>query len=539
MKKNIIFTAILLCLIFCHRSILGEDTADEQEIRKLLSEAYVAVEDYKSAEAEHRKAIEEDLKNVEARIGLADILSWQKKYDESIDEYKKALEIEPDNLEIKRKLAGVLSWDKQYRKALDLYDEILGRKEDVKVRLEKARVLGWAREYDESIKEYEKILEITVNPQIALEKRAKEAYWNNRVGHAIEYYNELIEKEPENAEAMFDLSQIYSYQSMWKKAIKEYKRILDIYSEHFRAKEGLQKTGLASKHILLKTGYVFFDGESSARDFDIRRNSAFLKLDFPIKDNLRIDINHHLTYRNFIDFSDVLENETKINLLYASKPAWWADAFYTVFAYSDDIETMQNFGGNFNLRIFDIGVSASSYRRQRLENNSTVIRGHYYKDSFKQRFDLDMNQRLKIGMDYLFAYYSDDNYKNEPGFDLLYYLLLDPMRLTVKYRYFYKDFNDKVIEYFSPRDFSTNRISFNWRHYLNKEEIFFGADDLYYDLGYSIIIDSEDVVGNKFSAGFNWDINKSLNFNIQGSVLNSSKDVYKDKSLTASIKYYF
>ncbi|NQU73091.1 MAG: tetratricopeptide repeat protein, partial [Candidatus Omnitrophica bacterium] len=228
MKKDVVFVIILLCLIFCHHSVSGENNADEQEIRGLLGEAYVMTGDHESAEAEYRETLKEDPRNIDARIGLADILSWQKKYDESIDEYKKALEIEPGNLEIKRKLADVLSWDKQYRKALDLYDEILGEKEDVKVRLRKARVLGWMGEYEDSIREYEKLLEVTDNPQIALEKRAKEAYWNNRVKHAISYYKELIEKDPQNVEAMFDLSQIYSYQSMWKEAIEEYKRILDV-----------------------------------------------------------------------------------------------------------------------------------------------------------------------------------------------------------------------------------------------------------------------------------------------------------------------
>ena len=74
---------------------------------------------------------------------------------------------------------------------------------------------------------------------------------------------------------------------------------------------------------------------------------------------------------------------------------------------------------------------------------------------------------------------------------------------------------------------------------MNKEEIFWGADDLYYDLRYDAAVDSGDIVTHRFAAEFNWDINKKLNFNIEGSVTNSSTDVYEDKHIAASIRCYF
>ena len=150
-----------------------------------------------------------------------------------------------------------------------------------------------------------------------------------------------------------------------------------------------------------------------------------------------------------------------------------------------------------------------------------------------------MNRRLKLGLDFLYSDYSDNNLCYEPGLDILYYLSFEPKRFTIKYRYFYRDFEDTVIEYFSPKGFNTNRLSFNWRHFLNKEEIFFGANDLYYDLMYSIAVDSENVVGHTFYAEVYWDINDRVNFNIKGAIVESSNEVYKDRSLTANFKIYF
>jgi len=511
---------------------------ENENLLVLYGQALLYSGDYKQAREVFEKVLAEEPSNAEAKIYLADIYTYSKEFDKAIAIYKEVLE-QKEDLEIKRKLADVLSWDKKYGKAIKLYNEILNEGEDKKVRLQKARALGWAREYRKSLKEYRKILEFEQDNKIALEMRAKRAYWDGRVRYAINYYNKLIEKDPDNVETMFDLSQIYSYQYMWKDAIKEYKRILDIYPTHFRAKEGLQKAELISEHILFKTGYEYFKAESSSRDSDIRRNTSFFKLSFPASNNLHIDAGHRITYRNFIDSSEVLENKSKINIAYINNPAWRIESFYAVFAYNRDIDTMHNFGGNFNFRIFDIGTSQFDYKRERLENNSTVIKKKRYRDSFKERINLDINKNLKAGADYLFSYYSDDNYKHEPAFDILYYLSLEPMKFSVKYRYFYRTFDERKEEYFSPKRFTTNAITFNWRHFLNKEEIFFGADDLYYDLKYDLTIDSKDIVGHKFSGELNWDINKRLNFNIQGSITNTSAGVYDDRSLITSIKYYF
>ena len=131
---------------------------NEGEIRALLADAYIADGDYESAASEYREVLKNDPKNIKARTALADILSWNKKYDE----------------------------------ALELYDEILKDKESPEIRLQKARILGWAREYEKSLKEYKRILDYNYNEVVEVEMLAKKAYWNNRIQHAIKYYQELI-----------------------------------------------------------------------------------------------------------------------------------------------------------------------------------------------------------------------------------------------------------------------------------------------------------------------------------------------------------
>ncbi|MFA5411276.1 MAG: tetratricopeptide repeat protein [Candidatus Omnitrophota bacterium] len=472
------------------------------------------------------------------KLALADTLSWQGNYAEAISLYEEILK-SGYNREVKEKLALVLSWDKQYARALKIYDELLKEKEDWRLRRQKARVLGWMKRYSEALKEYRMALSISSEPLLQLEMQAKQAYWDNRVKAAIRDYRLLIKEDPRDLEARSDLSQVYASQSMWQEAIRQYNRILEIAPDYFQAKAGREKAELLEGHPYLKSGYEFFEADSAARDSDIKRHSFFNHYGHQLNNQLNLEADYRFTSRSFADFGDVGENEGRLKLSYLSAPDWRVSGFYDFILYNKGIRTMHAFGAELAARARDAGIVSFSYARERLENNSTVIRKHLYSDNYKERFDWDINKRFKLGADYLYAYFSDSNYKHEPGLDALYYFSFEPRRLFLKYRYFYRNFRKKVSDYFSPKGFSTNSLALSWRHSLRREELFFGQDELYYDLGYEVTVDSKNIVGHKFSAELNWDINKRINFNIKSSLANSSASVYRDRSVVASLKYYF
>lgn len=517
--------------------IINKDP-DDLQLKLLAAEIRLYIGDYQQARKILEEIIKKDHDNIQAKIYIADILTYVNNLDAAIALYRQMLNIKYDR-SLKEKLADTLSWDRQYSEALKLYDELLNEKDAPKIRRQKARVLGWMRRYNLALKEYSILLGRNYDPLIALEKKAKGAYWNSRVKEAIRNYKEIIEKEPQNLEAMFDLAQIYSYQLMCKEAITEYNKILALSPKHFRAQEGKEKINLISKHVHLNTSYEFYEADSSNRDTDIKRHSLKEQLIVPFSDSLSAIIDYQLTRRDFADLPDITENNPNFKLAYINNPSWKAEVFYGLHSYNKDINTLHVFGSDVSVRVFDRGEYTLSLERKQLEDNSTVIRGRCYSDDYKQRIGLDINNYFKIAADYLYAHYSDSNYKNEPGLDLLYFFSLDPRRLSLKYRYFWRNFKNKTSPYFSPKGFSTNALTLNWRHYLNKEEIFFGADDIYYELGYEIAVDSRNVVGHKFSVQFNRDINKRLNFNIKGAYVNSSASVYTDKDIVVSLNYYF
>ncbi len=623
--------------------LFAEGGVSQKELKELMGDSYMIEQDYDSSVKQYREVLAKDPQNVKARVSLADVLSWQQKYEEAVTEYLQALkyqETSEEALEVKKKLAGVyvwkkdylkaealyqeliaqnpgnskdavalaevflrlgkpeaskqllqgvlekdpqnrdakillgdvyaenedfkkalelfrevldakydrkvkakvgdvLSWTRHYREALKIYDELLVEKDDKALRIQKARILGWEKEYGRSRKEYQEILRRGPDELVKEEMDAKEFYWRNRVKRAITAYKKLISKAPENAEAMFDLSQIYSYQAMWHEAIDQYKKLLGVFEEHSRAKEGLQKAELFLSHPMLTSGYEFFKAHSGARGVDIHKNVFTSLLDIPLNAQTVLGLGYNLTRRSFLDFHDLTENHARVALSYQKSPDWSTGAFLNLITYNRSVAPVYEFGGQFAVRTFDVGQLTLSQEQQRLENNSTVIRRRLFQDNFKVRQDIDLTKRWKAGTDYTFSYFSDHNRCSEVAADTLYYFSLEPRAFYVKYRYAFRNFRKIETDYFSPQEYSLHTLSLRWKHFLNKEEIFFGANDLYYEAGYDISFDSQGITSHQIMGGLTWDITKRLQIKGEGQYTIASTKIYEDAGAKASVKYFF
>lgn len=482
--------------------------------------------------------IEKEPKNWKAKMYLADAHTYGKEFDEAVMLYKEILD-QIDDLEVKEKLAIVYSWTKKYDDSIELYEQVLEEKEDPETELQFARVLGWGQRFSQALNQYEELLEKKEDPLVELEYLGKKYYWDNRIKRAIKTYKELIEKDPENVEVMFDLSQVYSYRKMWPEADEEYKRILAVTPNHFRASTSLNKLEMITSHIPIWSGYQFFDAESKDRVVDIHRHSFANKAHVTLLEDFRLDLGYTYTHREFKDFPDLIENEGFIGLSFFQQPHWWANAFYNFFDYSRGLKTEHNFGYSIGARLLDIGVATFSMDRERLENSSEVIRRNFHKDDYKIYGLIDVNKRFKVGGYYEYSNYTGDNYKNEIGLDVTYLLSIDPKRLALEYHGFYRDFRRTVDEYFSPHNFWWNALKINWRHFLQKEEIYLGADDQYYDAAYQISIDSDGIVNHRLSGEVYWDFNPRTNLNVEAFYSKSSEDIYEDKGVNAFIRHYF
>ena len=155
----------------------------------------------------------------QARLELARILSYMKRYDESIAEYEKVLKEKPDMLAAKAELARVFFWSgqtdkafkmlqpipledlddqsrqvmadlytarKNYAQAESIYQSYLkAHPDDLKVRLKLADLLSWTKRYRESLVQYEAILKVKPDDLQVRRKYAQVLSWAGRKAEAM------------------------------------------------------------------------------------------------------------------------------------------------------------------------------------------------------------------------------------------------------------------------------------------------------------------------------------------------------------------
>lgn len=133
-----------------------------------------------------------EITNFEARLEYARILSYQKRYDESLKEYRKLFSADPSSIIVQTEMAQILYYQgkpddallilekiptkelnektlliigdialslKDYPKAESIYREHLRQNpEDDAIKFKLAELLSWQKKYEESIQFYREIL---------------------------------------------------------------------------------------------------------------------------------------------------------------------------------------------------------------------------------------------------------------------------------------------------------------------------------------------------------------------------------------------
>lgn len=474
----------------------------------------------------------------EMKISLGDIYITAGDYGKAERVYREILETE-DNVQAKERLALLRAYSRHYEEALEFYDKILAENETSETRLHKARVLGWAKRFDDSTREYERLLQKEADPKVRMEMEAKRLNWGRRPVHAAQAYEKLLQEDPQNLEARFDLSELYASQSFWPEAEKEYEAILEIAPGHFRAKAGLEKARLVSERPSLISGVSFVEAKSPTRESDVNKGAFSNAMNIPVTKRLNLGLENEMARRYFSDRERVSEITNKVRMSYAEGSRQRLDAFWGVVTSNGGVPTAQPFGASYRARVHDAFTPSLSFERGRVENTGLAIARGLTADHFKERIEWDVARRWRLGEDYVYSNISDGNVKNEAGVDIAYLFSFEPKKLSLTHRSVFTDYHDTVRDYFSPKSFWTYSLALEWKHYLNKEEIFFGAKDLYYALRYEVSVDSEDVIGHHFSADIHWDIRPDWSWHVKGILSETWSKVYFDRSLETYLRHYF
>ena len=593
---------IPLRLIFIFFTLLlrlgAEEPVDEQEVSRLLGEAYSITSDYPNAEKEYETLLQGSPQDDETRIRYADLLSWQKKYPEAIEEYKKILlrqpagasvmkkllnllisgkrireageildqlkRLNPADPEISRYHADILSCDGQLHEAIAEYETFLQKNPDPEVMKKLADVLSWTRQYEESLKRYDQVLAQTPDFSVMLQK-ARVLGWARKYGQSLSAYEDLIEKKPEETFRMEMEAKTAYWNKRFLKAADLYEKLLEKDPENLEAAFDLSQiyysTGQSKKariqfqKILALSPGHFRAREGLEKSDLMRHETAFLpgyeyytaKSTDRLTDVERQEFSLFSSCPVFDDLSlQFLVNsrrydypeDTLTRQLFRQGLAWRNPPWWGLnlfYTFSRDINAP---GGALDFRIWDLSLLSLSWERSRMDHSFEVMRRKRYSDDLHGRLFFPVCRNLDAGIQCGYSEISDSNLLLNPEFFIELYFSREPAKLSVEYRLDRKEYDFTSPEYFSPPSFTTQYLFFRWKHFLNENEFFSGSDNLYYAFSPALTYDSDHVSGYLIEGEAGWDVNKKWNIRCRAKHAGSESGVYRETQIQLAAVLY-
>lgn len=91
----------------------------------MMAEIYVSIKEYAKGESILREELKKMPDNNWIKFKLAELLSWQKRYPESIQLYEQIVNSAPEDIQVRRKYAMVLMWMGEESKAAEELEKTL------------------------------------------------------------------------------------------------------------------------------------------------------------------------------------------------------------------------------------------------------------------------------------------------------------------------------------------------------------------------------------------------------------------------------
>ncbi len=423
----------------------------------------------------------------------------------------------PNNDKVKVFLARLLSWEGSYDKSLAIYDELIAAyPRRILLRREKARVLGWMRRYEQSIKEYRRI-QNEIGPDIPsrAEEEAKDAFYHRFDGRALKLYDAWLKLEPDNPEALFDKGQIASRNHRWNEAEEMYNALSNSHADHFRSEQALEKVKVLSRKPAWQFDVEAFRADSSSRKTNVKFIAPGIGVNVPIRQDLDFFVNGRKYFYHFSNDSGKQRARVMTGLRFIKLPLFSLTCAYDYNSFTGRLKERNDFLGEMMLHLSDSWKVFVSHRRQEVIDNDQTLRQGLRNDESRMRWEFEPNQRFLFGSEYAYSAYNDRNIKRLYAVDGALRISYEPRSLRLLYRFESYGFSASRETYFTPHSFHHNDVGIEWRHFLNKEELFWGANDFYYTLRYTARFDLNDQRAHVLYCDLHRDWNKDFSTHLE------------------------
>jgi tetratricopeptide (TPR) repeat protein len=162
----------------------------------------------------------------QVRLELARLLSYVKRYDESLIEYGKVLAEKPEMVEAKAEMARVLMWSGKADEAKSILDAIEPDQLSGEDRLLQADLFAMRKEYSKAEYIYRELLQNSPEDQTIQLRLAEVLSWTKRYAESIELYEKLVVSFPNDVQIRRRYAQTLSWSGKTQDAIREFRRSL-------------------------------------------------------------------------------------------------------------------------------------------------------------------------------------------------------------------------------------------------------------------------------------------------------------------------
>jgi tetratricopeptide (TPR) repeat protein len=202
-----------------------------------------ALGNYEAAIADARQALEITPGDTATQLGLAEVLSYTKRYDESIKLYRTALEREPENAKARTELAAVLSYAGQYDAALGELNTVLAASpQNLDAQIIKADVLARARRTKEAVALYRAILQQDSRNLRARVGLAEAYVYDRQYDSALKIYDELIALDPASPAYVIAKGRTLGYARRYPEAVAVLRPLVESDPTNVEARLALAET---------------------------------------------------------------------------------------------------------------------------------------------------------------------------------------------------------------------------------------------------------------------------------------------------------
>lgn len=167
-----------------------------------------------------------DIPDWMARLELARLLSYVKRYGESVEEYRKVLAEKPDMSEAKAEMARVLMWSGKSEEARSLLDSISPGELSGEDKMLMADLFVMRKDYPKAEAIYRELLTASPEDQAVRLRLAEVLSWTKRYGESIPLYEKILEALPDDVQVRRRYAQVLSWAGKQQDAIREYRRAL-------------------------------------------------------------------------------------------------------------------------------------------------------------------------------------------------------------------------------------------------------------------------------------------------------------------------